>query len=136
GLLHDTGKVVLGKAFKEDYARLVGEMGKDGPLLVDGETARFGVNHAEIGARLLTRWNFSEEVVDSVKFHHHPSAAGRWERSAACVGLASAIAHHQDEDRKGPARSRVDLEIPLKVLGLADEDLYRYSDRLKENIAL
>lgn len=135
GPLHDMGKVILGKAYQGDYARLIAETGKYGHLLVAGEKARFKVNHAEIGARLLARWNFSPEIVDSVLFHHHPSAAGQWERSAACVCLANALAHCMEQDRTPQESFQDDSNAALKILALSEEDLRRYSDRLNENAA-
>lgn len=45
--------------------------------LCDAECARFGANHAQLGAYLLGLWGFNDSIVEAVGFHHHPSAAGQ-----------------------------------------------------------
>lgn len=135
GLLHDMGKVILDQTFKEGYGQTVATAARNGTRLADLETTNYGMNHAEVGARLLHRWKFSPEMVACLQFHHNPAAAGTSERSAAFLSLASALAHFIDEGNNLPATSRADLETTLKLLGLTDEVLTRYSDRLKENLA-
>ena len=135
GLLHDMGKVILDQTFKQDYGEVVASAAETGKRLVDLETARFGMNHAEVGARLLHRWKFSSEMVACLQFHHDPVAAGNFERSAAFLSLASALAHYIELGNNLPATATADLEITLKALGLTDEVLTRHSDRLKENLA-
>ena len=133
GMLHDLGKVVLAEAFKGDYARLVAETRKTGTPVVEREKASYGLDHAEVGARLLERWQFSAPLVASVRFHHDPppAAAANAERFAACVNLADALAHSSAQDQ---AISSLGPDAALKILGLAQEDLSRYRERIKENL--
>jgi HD-like signal output (HDOD) protein len=56
GLLHDFGKVLLWQAFQADYARLLEEPGLTEPEIAKREAAAFGIDHAEVGGRLLARW--------------------------------------------------------------------------------
>ena len=52
------------------------------------------MTHAEVGGRLLARWNFPPNLVAAVAFHHHPGDAGaEHRRLAACVYLANTIAY-------------------------------------------
>lgn len=135
GLLHDMGKGILDEKFKEGYGQVLAEVAGAGKPLVEVEAARYGMNHAEIGARLLERWKFSPEMVSCVQFHHHPGAAGAWERSAAFVTLANALAHQIEQAGNIPATTTAELDRALKILGGPKDDLTRYAARLEENVA-
>ena len=73
GLLHDIGELLL----------LGGLGGRYGELLIDGPTeevllgleqARFGTDHAEVGAWLVDRWRLPSFLADAVRFHHRSAA--------------------------------------------------------------
>ncbi len=61
--------------------------------LVDAERRRLGVDHAAISGRVLARWQFPSNLVNSVSFHHEPAQAAPFERLAACVRLSNVVAH-------------------------------------------
>jgi putative nucleotidyltransferase with HDIG domain len=92
-LLHDVGKIIFSEVFQADYARLVEEAARTQEPLPPREKARFEVHHAELGARLLTRWRFPQNLVNAVWFHHTPRLAHANERLAAQVTLGNVIAH-------------------------------------------
>lgn len=71
-LLHDMGKLVLSEFIEDQYAELAGQLGDDHTSFLDVERKLFGVDHAEIGARILTLWRFPDEVVAAVGKHHTP----------------------------------------------------------------
>src|SRR5262249_46639337 len=52
-----------------------------------------GVNHAQVGGRLLTRWKFPPAITAAVTFHHDPKNAGSHERLAAHVYVGNMIAY-------------------------------------------
>ena len=93
GLLHDIGKSILSEALATRYASLVEDTEKKQHSLIETEKALLGVNHAEVGGRLLTRWNFPVDLAMSVAFHHNPGEAGDQQRYAAYVYLGNMIAH-------------------------------------------
>jgi putative nucleotidyltransferase with HDIG domain len=135
GLLHDIGKLVLADTHKEDYGRLVIEAQRTGRRLYELERAAYGMDHAEIGGRLLTRWNFSPQLANSVGFHHHPAGAESLRRFAAYINLANTVAHNT---LKAPAEAATGSEPPtgLIILGLTQEDLSRYLERIEQNLAM
>ena|ERR1039458_10042207 len=99
GLLHDIGKLVL-STFLEDFQPAVHqETGPSGRSFLETEKALLGVDHAEIGGRLLTRWNFPEPLVAAVQHHHSPAQARGDGQLAAYVHVGDIIAHCL-----GPAR--------------------------------
>jgi len=92
-LLHDIGKLVLADALHHIYSELVENSQSQQTPLIESEKRLLGVQHAEIGGRLLARWKFPENIVNAVWFHHDPSAATSHERLAAIVYLANMVAY-------------------------------------------
>ena len=71
GLLHDIGRLVLWVNFRKEYGALLKEYVDRPDLLLAGEM-RLGLNHCEVGAWLLQRWNLQSFVSDAVLYHHEP----------------------------------------------------------------
>ena len=135
GMLHDLGKVVMAEAYKAEYGQLVNRAALVGKTLVEQERALFGMDHCEVGARLLERWKFSPRFVASVRYHHDPLSAGDDAAPfASCIDLADALAHSLDDRGEGPAIFVIGSQAALKVLNLTSADLLRYSDRIRENV--
>jgi len=92
-LLHDLGKIVLAGALEHIYAELVENSQCQQAALIETEKRLLGVQHAEIGGRLLARWKFPENIVTAVSFHHEPTGASPHQRLAAYVYLGNMIAY-------------------------------------------
>jgi putative nucleotidyltransferase with HDIG domain len=122
-LLHDIGKIILADALEDKYTRLVQQSETNQQSLVEVEKSLLGVQHAEIGGRLLARWKFPANLVAAVWFHHRPSGAAAWERLAAYVYLGNMIAHfmgfsygHQAFAFRGRAEALVALDLRAEEL--------------------
>ena len=72
-LLHDVGKMILGKFVQNDFAKIEEITAKGVPRVI-AESMVIGVDHAEVGARILEHWSFPAEVVSAVRWHHDPNA--------------------------------------------------------------
>jgi putative nucleotidyltransferase with HDIG domain len=68
-LLHDMGKLILGKFVKEESKQIESIVAK-GESLVRAEHMVFGTDHAEIGALILQNWSFPDDIVDAIRWHH------------------------------------------------------------------
>ncbi len=135
GLLHDIGKLILAEGFQRDYIEIQSDPGLTGKSLMELECASFGVDHAEVGARLLERWKFSPQFVGSVRYHHDPAAAAGTDAAqfATCLFVADALAHSLTEDEGQPA-PEADLQAALKTLGMGEKDLARRRQEVIENM--
>jgi len=92
-LLHDIGKIVLTEAVEQVYAKLLEDVKDEQTTLLDAEKRLLGVQHAEVGGRLLARWKFPASIVSAVWHHHHPAAAQPHEKLAAHVYLGNMVAY-------------------------------------------
>jgi len=135
GLLHDIGKLILAEAFRRDYIELQNDPKVVGTTLVELERASFGLDHAEVGARLLERWKFSPQFAAGVRFHHDPGAATGTDvtQFAACLSVADALAHSLGPDGGEPA-SQADYQTTLETLGMVTTDVSRCREEVIENM--
>lgn len=92
-LLHDIGKLALNAALEEDYAEVARQTEVEGRSFLEAEQAILGVNHAQVGGRLLERWEFPADLVEAVQHHHDPLQAGPHQVLAAGVHLGDMLAH-------------------------------------------
>ncbi len=89
-LLHDVGKMVLGRYVKEDLAVIDGEDMQDMPF-EQVERSMFGIDHAEIGANILKRWLFPPGMISAVRWHHDPDAAPKSNHMIDVVHVADVL---------------------------------------------
>lgn len=134
-LMHDVGKLVLAGALEGIYAKVVEETERNQYSLLAAEKKLLGVQHAEVGGRLLARWKFPANLVSAVWFHHQPEAAKPHEKLASYVYLGNMVAHfmgygfgHQAFALRGRAEA-------LEILGLTADDLARYMMKTLEKFA-
>jgi putative nucleotidyltransferase with HDIG domain len=72
GLLHDVGKVLLGTFVEVDDAPIKELVELDNLTFNEAERMVLGVDHAEVGAHLLEKWNLPTEVAIVTRWHHEP----------------------------------------------------------------
>jgi putative nucleotidyltransferase with HDIG domain len=126
GLLHDLGKIVLAQAMEGRYEQVVAQIQSQGQSFLEAEKALLGVEHAEVGGRLLHRWNFPSPMVAAVRFHHDPAQAQSAARLAALIYVGNAIAHYLGEAYgHQPFAFRGRPEV-LDLLGIQETDLEKY----------
>lgn len=125
-LLHNVGKIVLSPALAKMIDKVMYETDKNGSSSIGVESRLLGVNHAEVGARLLERWKLPQNLVSAVLHHHRPSAAKGHERLAACVNLGNTIAYFMGH---GYGNFSLDLKARREtsdILYLSSEQIPQY----------
>ena len=135
GLLHDIGKIVLSQALEGRYAAVLEEVEAKHRSLLEAEKTLLGVQHAEVGARLLSRWDFPPNLVAAVCYHLDPAAAAPYERLAACVYLGNVVSNFMGHGYGHYAFAMRGQGEALKILGLDAEALPRYMIRTQERYA-
>jgi len=72
-LLRDFGVLLIQQAFPTQWAELVARSGDPlGEEACTREREVFGIDHAEVSAEILKRWELPEEIVEPIRYHHHP----------------------------------------------------------------
>ena len=72
-LLHDIGKLAIGRFLTDPLIRSIYQARDDGGLSqLDAETQILGVHHGELGGRIARGWNLPEGIVKGIVHHHNP----------------------------------------------------------------
>lgn len=88
GLLHDLGYILLDQHLPTHFARVVDALETSKPTY-DVEQRLLTFDHALLGAYVAQRWNFPDEIVDAIGYHHQLSQyKGEHVQLVYCVSLA------------------------------------------------
>lgn len=71
GMIHDIGRLILAVNFPEEYKKILTDTEDMTESMIDREI-QMGVTHTEVGAWLLSRWNFDSMIIDAACYHHEP----------------------------------------------------------------
>ena len=128
-LLHDIGKLVLGSFVSEELEAIQQIAAKGVPFVV-AENMILGTDHAEIGARILERWNLPAEVINAVRWHHDPDSADASDMQMDVVYLANLLC--QTSEAGGAAAGNA-VELSSSVidrLGIQMDQFETISDKV------
>jgi len=125
GLLHDIGKIVLDQYFGELFHRAIEEFHNLGNIeLHQAETREIGVDHGEVGAMLLTRWKFPDNICNAIAVHHGSEIPeGTNAEDVAMLRIADVLAHElslEEEENPMPPEIR---DADLKILEMNENQL-------------
>ncbi len=106
-LLHDIGKIVIGRFLDAQTLSLLTQAQLDGqrdPL--EAEREILGVNHAELGGLLAHKWGLPKSIVEGITHHHQPDEGRQLICDVICVanqlanqtGLANTTLPQRQED--------------------------------------
>ncbi|MEV4702946.1 HDOD domain-containing protein [Actinoplanes sp. NPDC049316] len=98
GLLHEVGQLVLASSRPAEFAAVLGQWrDRQEATLCQAESEAFGLDHRQIGARLLRLWSLPEPVIEAAAAHQEPVAGA----DVADAATAVALAHHLAEAELG-----------------------------------
>jgi HD-like signal output (HDOD) protein len=103
GLIHDIGKLVMLLTFGDEYAPEQWMTHFSSEERLADEQQSFAFNHAAVGGLLLKQWNFPDNLLAAVEYHHLPAEAPAAQIFAQIVQLADllsslCIAGESDQD--------------------------------------
>lgn len=88
-LLHDTGKMVLARAYAGYPSEIHGE-GRNPEERLHAERRELGIDHAMVGGVLVRRWGLPVKTASAVEQHHRDGVTG----DAAIIRLADMLVHY------------------------------------------
>ena len=104
GLLMDAGAIAMHRALGDEYKSV--EQAADGShrALSAQEQETFGVNHAEIGARLAEQWRLPPSLVEPIRHHPDPTAVdAEYAMTTKCIALGALAAETLMRPAEGAA---------------------------------
>jgi putative nucleotidyltransferase with HDIG domain len=75
GILHDMGKIIFSNVHPDLLNKIEDFCNEKNLPASTFEDLAAGMSHAEIGALIAEKWNFPENLVLAIRFHHDPSSA-------------------------------------------------------------
>ncbi len=141
GLLHDIGKLVLDK----DLDKSGNSNSDSDPDIIEDsqsitlglERRRTGFDHAEVGAALVQSWNFPDEMVASIRWHHDPGQAGDNQRLAMALNVADKVAHFSGSLKAGSSAVEKWVNKTFETSAFPFDSIHELADTVsykKDNI--
>jgi putative nucleotidyltransferase with HDIG domain len=122
GLLHDLGKSVLNEYVEAGTGDILALVKTQGRSFLEAEKEVLGMHHAELGARVAERWNFSPELVELIRYHHEPEARPE-SKPLAALHVANALTQLSGVSAGVDGLAQRGHEESVKLLGLTRKDL-------------
>jgi putative nucleotidyltransferase with HDIG domain len=126
GLVHDIGKLLLGRYFPEEYGAVIRLVERENMPLLQAEKDVFEISHPEAGAYLLEEWNLPVWLVEAVR-DHHGGAEGTAGKLAQAVGFSDFLVRKARFDGGGP---RVEMDVTTEMMErlMLKKDVYDKPD--------
>lgn len=133
GMLHDLGFLIMDQFFPKQFAQIIEQYERTSERYDLIEQQALGMDHAEVGAYVLEKWNLPEMVVQAVACHHNYQEAEKdYAYAAAVIHVADALcAMHDLRHRMDPneqalgedalAQAHLTPELLEKVEKFVDE---------------
>lgn len=109
-LLHDVGKVVLDCYFEEEYKKIIELSARESINMREAEASLFDCDHAELGYILGEKWNFPEELLSAIRYHHNPSQAPRHHAELSYLTYITNIVCQEEEIGTGGSKNLPSLD--------------------------
>jgi len=88
GLLHSIGKLIITSHPTMDYADVFRVVEARGISISQAEREVWGVTNSEVGAALLRKWNFMEEIITPIEYQTCPAQAPSYRKQACMMHLS------------------------------------------------
>lgn len=120
GLMHDIGLLVVARAAPAETAQLLANNPPD-PL--SAERQFLGLNHPQVGQRLLEKWNLPVPLCEAVRLHHAPHRKYATTNPLVNVVALADLLTTIDGTALYPAGARADLFQLLRLCAVTPDRL-------------
>jgi putative nucleotidyltransferase with HDIG domain len=127
-LLHDIGKLIIGRTAPPEAMRSVWEgVSKKDLTCERAETEIFGFSHAAVGAEIIKMWGLPEGMVEAVRNHHGSDSPP--DPCTDIVAISNIVAHAMGEGLGHEGMSLSVDEGVTRRIGIKREDFERICAR-------
>jgi len=134
GLMHDIGKLVLNLRVPDQFDEIVQLVYNDNVPFSQTEKAILGFDHAEVGARLVNKWNLSPILEDTILHHHNPEALGMETPLLLYLDLGNKVCHKLGIGFVDEPDLDLNNCLANKILGLPPKAFEVVAVRLQETL--
>ena len=134
GLMQNIGTIVMDRFYTDELGHVIAEV-EAGRSALAAERAVLGIHHAEIGARLATKWELPESLTDTIRFHHDPGNATVDPMLASTVHLAETMMGLDGEETPDSPAAHQVCEAAFELTGLGPDDFELLQKLLAEELA-
>jgi putative nucleotidyltransferase with HDIG domain len=129
-LLHDLGKMVLGKFIKAEQSKIESLVTSGVPFVI-AEKEVLKTDHAEIGALILSKWSFPDDLINAVRWHHYPEGIQNSNLHPEIVYLANLMCHSNVESESGEEVLNMPYSSVLDRLGIGPEQYEVFAEKAR-----
>lgn len=139
GLLTDLGQLAMLKTIGEEYQPVLETVHDQRRELHEVEQEVLGLDHVEVGVKLMENWALPEALVEAVRWHHAPIAdltvrdEGRSDDLINAVATASAAGDYFCTSGKGPALQRLQ-QLTTAFYGFSEPKLEQFLETARDRI--
>ena len=129
-LLHDMGKLILGQFVKKEWQNMIRITSQGVPLDL-AEHMVLGTDHAEVGAMILARWSFPDDIVNAVRWHHTPECISNSTTKSDMVYLSNIVCQPNVTGDSGDGQLITPSSIVLSRLGIKLEEYEKFAEKTR-----
>ena len=128
GLFHDIGKIIMNNMDSQQFQAAMQKCYNDQVSFSEAERQVYSYTHSEVGALVITKWNFPDILMHAVLKHHSFDFAEDEDayqiRLACVVGLANMFCHKAGVGMREPDDDLELLEtVPAQLLGIDQQKM-------------
>ncbi len=129
-LLHDLGKLVLGKFVKAEQPKIDSLVAKGVPFVI-AEKEVLKTDHAEIGALILSKWSFPDDLINAVRWHHYPEGIENSNLHPEIVYLANLLCHSKGDSESVEDQLNMPYSSVLDRLRIESEQYEVFAEKAR-----
>ena len=130
-LLHDLGKLVLGKFVKAEQPKIDSLVAKGVPFVI-AEKEVLKTDHAEIGALILSKWSFPDDLINAVRWHHYPEGLENSNLHPEIVYLANLLCHSNGDSESVEEQLNMPYSSVLDRLRIESEQYEVFAEKARK----
>jgi putative nucleotidyltransferase with HDIG domain len=129
-LLHDLGKLVLGKFVKAEQQKIDSLVTKGVPFVI-AEKEVLKTDHAEIGALILSKWSFPDDLINAVRWHHYPEGLENSNLVPEIVYIANLLCHSNSDSESDEEQLNMPYSSVLERLHIESEQYEVFAEKAR-----